>query len=73
MKTVTFKIWRGDATGGKLVDYTTEITEGLVVLDVVHKTERRRRTISRAAGIARPANAAPVPPRLQRHPGSSCA
>jgi hypothetical protein len=33
-KQVTFKIWRGDATGGKFVDYTTEITEGLVVLDV---------------------------------------
>ena len=37
MKTVTFRIWRGDANGGKFVDYTTEITEGLVVLDVVHK------------------------------------
>ena len=38
-KTVTFRIWRGDATGGKFVDYTTEITEGLVVLDVVHKIQ----------------------------------
>jgi succinate dehydrogenase / fumarate reductase iron-sulfur subunit len=40
MKTVTFKIWRGDASGGKLVDYTTEITDGLVVLDVVHKIQK---------------------------------
>jgi succinate dehydrogenase / fumarate reductase iron-sulfur subunit len=38
-KTVTFRIWRGDATGGKFVDYTTEITEGLVVLDVIHKIQ----------------------------------
>src|ERR1700759_147098 len=38
-KTVTFRIWRGDANGGKLVDYTTEITEGLVVLDVIHKIQ----------------------------------
>jgi succinate dehydrogenase / fumarate reductase iron-sulfur subunit len=37
---VTFKIWRGDATGGKFVDYTTEITEGLVVLDVIHKIQK---------------------------------
>ena len=38
-QTVTFRIWRTDETGGgRLVDYTTEITEGLVVLDVVHKT-----------------------------------
>ena len=39
-KQVTFKIWRTDANGGgKLVDYTTEITEGLVVLDVIHKIQ----------------------------------
>ena len=38
-KTVTFRIWRGDANGGKFLDYTTEITEGLVVLDVVHKIQ----------------------------------
>ena len=35
----TFRIWRGDANGGKLVDYTTEVTEGMVVLDVVHKIQ----------------------------------
>jgi succinate dehydrogenase / fumarate reductase iron-sulfur subunit len=39
-KQVTFRIWRGDATGGKFVDFTTEITEGLVVLDVVHKIQK---------------------------------
>jgi succinate dehydrogenase / fumarate reductase iron-sulfur subunit len=39
MKTATFKIWRGDATGGKFADYTTEITEGMVVLDAVHQIQ----------------------------------
>jgi succinate dehydrogenase / fumarate reductase iron-sulfur subunit len=39
MKSVTFRIWRGDANGGKFVDYTTEIAEGMVVLDVVHKIQ----------------------------------
>src|ERR1700760_990482 len=39
MKTVVFRIWRGDANGGKFVDYTTEISEGMVVLDVVHKIQ----------------------------------
>ena len=38
-KSVTFRIWRGDVNGGKFVDYTTEITEGMVVLDVVHKIQ----------------------------------
>jgi len=33
---VTLKIWRGDASGGELKDYSTEAGEGMVVLDVVH-------------------------------------
>jgi len=39
MKKVTFKIWRGDAKGGEMVDYHTEVSEGMVVLDVVHKIQ----------------------------------
>lgn len=39
MKKVLFRLWRGDATGGKLVDYETEVSEGMVVLDVVHKIQ----------------------------------
>lgn len=35
----TFRIWRGDANGGKLVDYQVEVTDGMVVLDVVHKIQ----------------------------------
>jgi succinate dehydrogenase / fumarate reductase iron-sulfur subunit len=36
MPTATFRIWRGDASGGRFVDYTTDVSEGMVVLDVVH-------------------------------------
>ena len=35
----TFRIWRGNATGGKFVDYVTEVAEGMVVLDAVHKVQ----------------------------------
>lgn len=35
----TFRIWRGDRNGGKLVDYTTEVTVGMVVLDAVHQIQ----------------------------------
>src|SRR3979411_1780344 len=35
MRTATFKIWRGDASGSEFRDYTTEISEGMVVLDAV--------------------------------------
>ena len=37
---VTFKIWRSGADGqGKLIPYETEVSEGMVVLDVVHKIQ----------------------------------
>jgi succinate dehydrogenase / fumarate reductase iron-sulfur subunit len=34
--TATFRIWRGDAQGGRFEDYSTKVTEGMVVLDAVH-------------------------------------
>jgi len=34
-----FKIWRGDSTSGEMVDYQTEIDEGMVVLDAIHKIQ----------------------------------
>jgi len=37
--TATFRIWRGDAQGGKFQDYPTEISEGMVVLDAVHRIQ----------------------------------
>lgn len=36
MASATFRIWRGDSNGGKFQDYSTEISEGMVVLDAVH-------------------------------------
>ena len=35
-KQATFKIWRGNATGGEFRDYTTGFSEGMVVLDAVN-------------------------------------
>ena len=39
MKTAVFRVWRGDASGGKLVDYQTEVSEGMVVLDAIHRIQ----------------------------------
>src|SRR3981189_532039 len=39
MKTAVFRIWRGDGKGGAFVDYTAEISEGMVVLDAVHQIQ----------------------------------
>ena len=35
----TFKVWRGDANGGKLETYTTDVSEGMVVLDAIHQIQ----------------------------------
>ena len=39
MPQATFRIWRGDSTGGKFVDYVADVSEGMVVLDVVHQIQ----------------------------------
>jgi succinate dehydrogenase / fumarate reductase iron-sulfur subunit len=39
MAKTLFRIWRGDAKGGALQDYTTDVSEGMVVLDAVHQIQ----------------------------------
>jgi len=42
MPTLNFQIWRGDASGGKFEEYSTEISEGMVVLDAVHQIQAEK-------------------------------
>jgi len=39
MSAANFKIWRGDTSGGEFRDYTTDVSEGMVVLDAVHQIQ----------------------------------
>jgi succinate dehydrogenase / fumarate reductase iron-sulfur subunit len=39
MARATFRIWRGDAAGGSFSDYTTDVADGMVVLDAVHRIQ----------------------------------
>ena len=39
MAAVSFKIWRGDIDSGEFVEYSTDVTEGMVVLDAVHQIQ----------------------------------
>jgi succinate dehydrogenase iron-sulfur subunit len=39
MATSTFRIWRGAAGKGDFVEYATDTTEGMVVLDAVHQIQ----------------------------------
>src|SRR5258705_8929723 len=34
-RSATFKVWRGAGAGGGLQDYTTSVSEGMVVLDAI--------------------------------------
>ena len=34
-----FRIWRGDTTDGRFVEYRTEVETGMVVLDVIHRIQ----------------------------------
>lgn len=34
-----FKIWRGDSQSGQMVDYQTQVEEGMVVLDAIHRIQ----------------------------------
>jgi succinate dehydrogenase / fumarate reductase, iron-sulfur subunit len=36
---VMFRIWRGDSGGGAFQDFKTEVDEGMVVLDAVHRIQ----------------------------------
>jgi succinate dehydrogenase / fumarate reductase iron-sulfur subunit len=38
-KRATFKVWRGDASGGEFKDYTAEVVPGMVVLDAIHQIQ----------------------------------
>src|SRR5438132_4010239 len=38
-RTVTMRVWRGDASGGAFQEFTLEIEDGMVVLDVVHRVQ----------------------------------
>jgi succinate dehydrogenase / fumarate reductase iron-sulfur subunit len=44
MALTTFQIWRGDAGGGKFETYSTETSEGMVVLDAVHHIQSTQAT-----------------------------
>ena len=35
----SLRVWRGDATGGELKDYTVEVNDGEVVLDIIHRLQ----------------------------------
>ena len=39
MKEATFRIWRGSGATGEFRDYSTAVTEGMVVLDAVHQIQ----------------------------------
>jgi succinate dehydrogenase / fumarate reductase iron-sulfur subunit len=39
MAQATFRVWRGTREKGEFVDYKTEVSEGMVVLDAIHQIQ----------------------------------
>ena len=39
MATASFRVWRGDAQRGAFAEYKTDISEGMVVLDAIHRIQ----------------------------------
>lgn len=39
MAKATFMVWRGGASGGAFADFQTEVSEGMVVLDAIHRIQ----------------------------------
>jgi len=39
MANATFRVWRGTREQGEFVDYKTEVSEGMVVLDAIHQIQ----------------------------------
>ena len=42
MSEYTFRIWRGDSSSGEFVEYKTEVDDGMVVLDVLHRIQAQQ-------------------------------
>jgi succinate dehydrogenase / fumarate reductase iron-sulfur subunit len=38
-RTATFRVWRGTGSVGQLQDYSTQVSEGMVVLDAIHRIQ----------------------------------
>ena len=38
-RTAVFKVWRGDSTSGRLEEYQTAVSDGMVVLDAIHQIQ----------------------------------
>lgn len=51
------RVWRGDIAGGDLQDYTVEVNDGEVVLDIIHRLQATQTPTSPCAGTARPVSA----------------
>jgi succinate dehydrogenase / fumarate reductase, iron-sulfur subunit len=41
-KRAMFRVWRGDSSGGRFQDYTTDVEEGMVVLDAIHRIQAQQ-------------------------------
>ena len=72
MSQATFRIWRGTREQGAFVDYATEVSAGMVVLDAVHQIQSEQAHDLAVRWNCKAGNAAPARRKSTECP-SSCA
>ena len=72
MATAPFRIRRGDAQGGRFVDYTTEVAEGMVVLDAVHRIQAEKAPDLAVRWNCKAGKCGSCSAEINGHPGLMC-
>ena len=63
MKEATLRVFRGETTGGKTVDYRVPLAPGMVVLDALHHSHGHLAPTWPCAGTVKQENAARARPK----------
>jgi len=63
MADAILRVFRGDNSGGKAVDYRVPLAPGMVILDALHSIQAHQSPDLAVRWNCKAANAAPAPPR----------
>src|SRR3954454_5810021 len=72
MAQATFRIWRGDGNGGAFQDYSTGVSEGMVVLDAVHRIQAESASDLAVRWNCKAGKCGSCSAEMNGHPGLMC-
>ena len=68
----TFRIWRGDSSGGDFQEFKTKVEEGMVVLDVVHLIQAEQANDLAVRWNCKPGKCGSCSAEINGHPRLMC-